>query len=128
MKCALLTHPRFSNHWQWVVMLIVLVVAIAGIWVGACIWRRQYLKKKERQRTWAQKQSGSTNRPSWGPGDPRATEAGQAMGTRPPIGSTPPSDDPRTAGVFMPKAQQSAVPEVETEKPKKKRWGRKDQS
>ncbi|OLN96272.1 hypothetical protein CCHL11_04482 [Colletotrichum chlorophyti] len=37
-----------SNHWKWVVMLVVLVVGIAGIWIGACIWRRRYLKKKDR--------------------------------------------------------------------------------
>jgi len=39
----------FSTHWQWVVMLIVIIVAIVGGWVGACIWRRAYLRKKERQ-------------------------------------------------------------------------------
>lgn len=26
-----------------------MVVAIAGIWIGACIWRRRYLRKKDRQ-------------------------------------------------------------------------------
>jgi len=26
-----------------------MVVAIVGIWVGACIWRRRYLRKKDRQ-------------------------------------------------------------------------------
>jgi hypothetical protein len=25
-----------------------MVVAIVGIWVGACIWRRRYLRKKDR--------------------------------------------------------------------------------
>ncbi|KAF4126959.1 integral membrane protein [Geosmithia morbida] len=39
-----------SNHWKWVIMLVVLVVAIVGIWVGACIFRRRYLKKKEQQK------------------------------------------------------------------------------
>jgi hypothetical protein len=37
-----------STHWKWVVMIIIVVVGIAGIWVGACIWRRKYLKKKDR--------------------------------------------------------------------------------
>ncbi|KAF5527217.1 hypothetical protein CGCA056_v000342 [Colletotrichum aenigma] len=37
-----------SNHWRWVVMLVILVVAIAGIWIGACIWRRRYLRRKDR--------------------------------------------------------------------------------
>ncbi|KAG9236271.1 hypothetical protein BJ875DRAFT_235859 [Amylocarpus encephaloides] len=38
----------FQNHWKWVVMLVVLIIVIAGSWVGACIWRRAYLRKKER--------------------------------------------------------------------------------
>lgn len=33
---------------RWVVMLIVVFIGIAGIWVGACIWRRKYLKKRDR--------------------------------------------------------------------------------
>ncbi|OAQ95514.1 integral membrane protein [Purpureocillium lilacinum] len=56
-----------SNHWQWVIMLVVLVVGIAGIWIGACIWRRRYLRKKDRQTSLGQKHSGSASRPSWGP-------------------------------------------------------------
>lgn len=51
-------------------MLVVLVVGIAGIWIGACIWRRRYLKKKDRQSTIPQKHSGSVSHPSWGPGLP----------------------------------------------------------
>jgi hypothetical protein len=61
------TGDWLSNHWQWVIMLVILVVGIAGIWIGACIWRRRYLKKKDRQSTLPQKQSGSASRPSWGP-------------------------------------------------------------
>ncbi|KAI0013536.1 hypothetical protein F4779DRAFT_400557 [Xylariaceae sp. FL0662B] len=37
-----------SNHWRWVIMIIIIGVGIIGIWVGACIWRRKYLKKKDR--------------------------------------------------------------------------------
>ncbi|KAI9158174.1 hypothetical protein HJFPF1_06165 [Paramyrothecium foliicola] len=94
-----------SNHWQWVVMLVVLVVAIAGIWVGACIWRRRYLRKKDRQSTLPQKQSGSVSHPSWGPG----------MG---------PSPSDNAPGVFMPgtaaAGSGSASPSPYEEKPKKK--------
>ncbi|KAH7150389.1 hypothetical protein B0J13DRAFT_287876 [Dactylonectria estremocensis] len=57
-----------SNHYQWVIMLVILVVGIAGIWIGACIWRRRYLRKKDRQRSLGQKHSGSASHPSWGPG------------------------------------------------------------
>ncbi|KAK3362314.1 hypothetical protein B0T25DRAFT_512550 [Lasiosphaeria hispida] len=39
----------FSTHYQWVIFLIIMVVAVIGIWVGACIWRRRYLRKKDRQ-------------------------------------------------------------------------------
>ncbi|KAK2612737.1 hypothetical protein QQS21_001188 [Conoideocrella luteorostrata] len=56
-----------SNHWQWVIMLVILVVGIAGIWIGACIWRRRYLRKKDRQTSLGQKHSGSASNPSWGP-------------------------------------------------------------
>lgn len=48
-------------------MIVIVVVGIAGIWIGACIWRRRYLKKKDRQSTLGQKQSGSKSHPSWGP-------------------------------------------------------------
>jgi len=73
-----------SNHWQWVIMLVVLVVAIAGIWIGACVWRRRYLRKKDRQTSLGQKHSGSASHPSWGPAvtgsdsaTPMAYNAGQ---------------------------------------------------
>ncbi|QUC19365.1 uncharacterized protein UV8b_03606 [Ustilaginoidea virens] len=56
-----------SNHWQWVIMLVVLVVGITGIWIGACVWRRRYLRKKDRQLSLGQKHSGSANIPAWGP-------------------------------------------------------------
>lgn len=60
--------PRLSNHWQWVIFIVIMVVGIAGIWIGACIWRRRYLRKKDRQSSLGQKHSGSASRPSWGPG------------------------------------------------------------
>ncbi|PNY23221.1 Uncharacterized protein TCAP_06833 [Tolypocladium capitatum] len=56
-----------SHHWQWVIMLVVLVVAIAVIWIGACIWRRRYLRRKDHQTSLGQKHSGSASNPSWGP-------------------------------------------------------------
>ncbi|KAK8049452.1 hypothetical protein PG994_011182 [Apiospora phragmitis] len=37
-----------STHWQWVIFIVVVVLGIAGIWTGACIWRRKYLRKKDR--------------------------------------------------------------------------------
>ena len=69
-QCILyhLHHLRISGHWQWVVMIVVLVVGIGAIWVGACVWRRRYLRRKDRQSTLGQKQSGSAAYPSWGPG------------------------------------------------------------
>lgn len=39
----------FEGHYQWVIFLVIMVVAIVGIWVGACIWRRRYLRKRDRQ-------------------------------------------------------------------------------
>ena len=40
---------RITNHYQWIIFLIVMVLAIVGIWVGACIWRKKYLAKRDRQ-------------------------------------------------------------------------------
>ncbi|CAM1511768.1 Fc.00g092810.m01.CDS01 [Cosmosporella sp. VM-42] len=111
-----------SNHWQWVVFLVVMVVAIAGIWVGACIWRRRYIRKKDRQTSLGQKHSGSASRPSWGPGMEGSTTASPAP--------TPydPAYDPQrnSAGVFTPQpgAAAAALAEKPAPKPKKdrKRW------
>jgi len=36
-------------HWRWVIFIVVVVLGIIGIWVGACVWRRRYLRKKDRQ-------------------------------------------------------------------------------
>lgn len=61
-------------------MIVIIVVAIVGIWVGACIWRRRYLKKKDRQSSLGQKHSGSASRPSWGP---PVTGSGNVVPTAP---------------------------------------------
>lgn len=53
-------------------MLVILVVGIAGIWIGACIWRRRYLRNRELRR----QAGGNTN--SWGSGVP-AAEAGAGI-------------------------------------------------
>ncbi|KAF3012400.1 hypothetical protein E8E14_010005 [Neopestalotiopsis sp. 37M] len=45
---AEVTGQLMSNHWKWVIMIVIVVVGIGGIWIGACIWRRKYLKKKDR--------------------------------------------------------------------------------
>lgn len=113
---------RISNHWQWVVMIAVLIVAIAGIWVGACIWRRRYLKRKDRQSTWGQKQSGSNSRPSWGPGEHENQTA-----SRPNMNSVAPSDDHRGPGVFMEDGEAQRGSPVE-EKSNKKRWLSKERT
>lgn len=38
-----------STHWQYVVMLVVLIVGIAGLWVAAVLLRRRYNRKRETQ-------------------------------------------------------------------------------
>jgi len=38
-----------STHWQYVVMIVVIVIGIIVIWVGACLWRRRRLRKKDMQ-------------------------------------------------------------------------------
>lgn len=39
----------FQGHWKWIVMLIVMIIAIVGGWVGAIFLRRRYILKKERE-------------------------------------------------------------------------------
>lgn len=94
-------------------MLIALVVGLGGLWIGACIWRRRYLKKKEALKH-QNRQSGSAVHHSWGP-----DAAQRHLGSGPPIGSSPAVNDSRAAGSFMPGAQAAAV----EEKPRRKFFG-----
>lgn len=84
-------------------MLVVLIVAIAGIWIGACIWRRRYLRRKDRQTSLGQKQSGSASHPSWGPTSGPTRDSGAPM-------------------TYTSNAE-AAYPKFESaEKPQKKKW------
>ncbi|KAK4116569.1 hypothetical protein N656DRAFT_258031 [Canariomyces notabilis] len=94
-----------DNHYQWVIFLVIMIVAIVGIWVGACIWRRRYLRKKDR-------------RYALGTNLARATESGRVV----PNTSSAGSIHVPAAGMFNPAPISSAG--VYEEKPKKK-WGRK---
>ncbi|KAL2072611.1 hypothetical protein VTL71DRAFT_11954 [Oculimacula yallundae] len=38
-----------SGHYQWVIMIVVIFFAIVFGWIGACLFRRRYLRKKERE-------------------------------------------------------------------------------
>ncbi|EFW99952.1 hypothetical protein CMQ_270 [Grosmannia clavigera kw1407] len=38
-----------SSHKQWVAFIVIVVVGIALIWIGAAMWRRRYLRNKDRQ-------------------------------------------------------------------------------
>lgn len=68
-------------------MIVIVVVGIACIWVGACIWRRKYLKKKDRMyelgkglpSTVAVNADGKLV----GPGAPKSGEAGMFMSSGP---------------------------------------------
>jgi hypothetical protein len=96
---------RISGHYQWVIFLVVMVVAIVGIWVGACIWRKRYLRNKDRQY-------------ALGTNLARATESGRV------VAHSGNSRDlhPPSAGMFDPAPISSAG--VYDEKPKKgkKKW------
>ncbi|KAF5023677.1 hypothetical protein F66182_4243 [Fusarium sp. NRRL 66182] len=103
-----------SNHWQWVIMIVILVVGIAAIWIGACIWRRRYLRNKDRQSSLGQKHSGSASRPSWGPG----IEASESGGI--PYDNGYDDSNRNSNGLMLPGAAAGGAPGEE--KPKKKRW------
>ncbi|KUJ22693.1 uncharacterized protein LY89DRAFT_307774 [Mollisia scopiformis] len=38
-----------STHYKWVIMLVVMFVVIVGTWVAACLFRRRYLRRKEKE-------------------------------------------------------------------------------
>jgi hypothetical protein len=40
---------RLQGHWKYIVMLVIMIIAIVGGWVGAVFLRRRYLRKKERE-------------------------------------------------------------------------------
>ncbi|KJR83712.1 uncharacterized protein SPSK_00164 [Sporothrix schenckii 1099-18] len=44
-----LTLLRIATHYQWVIFVVVMVVGITSLWIGACVWHRRYLRKKDRQ-------------------------------------------------------------------------------
>lgn len=98
-----------EGHYQWVIFLVVMVVAIVGIWVGACIWRRRYLRKRDRQY-------------ALGTNLAHATESGRVV----PNGSNAGSIHRPGAGMFDPAPLSSAG--VYNEEKHKKKWGFKERA
>ncbi|KAK0632772.1 hypothetical protein B0T14DRAFT_491066 [Immersiella caudata] len=94
-----------SSHYQWVIFLVIMVVAIVGIWVGACVWRKRYLRNKDRQY-------------ALGTNLAHATESGRVI----PNSGNPGDLQPPGAGMFDPAPISSAG--VYNEKPpkKEKKW------
>ena len=83
-----------------------MVVGIVGIWVGACIWRRRYLRKKDRQY-------------ALGTNLAHATESGRVV----PNYSNGGSVHLPAAGMFQPAPISSAGVYEEKQKTKKgKKW------
>lgn len=96
-----------------------MVVGIAGIWIGAAIWRRHYLRKKDRQyalgKNLARRTGSGQNPYGGGAGSTTPTRSGSLM---------QPSQQPQRpgAGMLMPASLSSA--NVYEEKPPKakKKW------
>ncbi|CAK7272344.1 hypothetical protein SEPCBS57363_005083 [Sporothrix epigloea] len=42
-------HSWFATHYQWVIFIVVMLVGLTSLWIGACVWHRRYLRKKDRQ-------------------------------------------------------------------------------
>lgn len=97
-----------DGHYQWVIFAVIMVVAIVGIWVGACVWRRRYLRKKDRMY-------------ALGTNMARATESGRVV---PNDGSSAGSVHAPAAGMFDPAPLSSAGVYGEKE-PKSKKWALK---
>ncbi len=107
LGCRVLTSrpcARLDNHYQWVIFLVIMVVAIIGIWVGACVWRRRYVRKKDRVYALGNNLARSTGS---GRVVPNASSAGSIH--VPSAGFTDPAPI-SSAGVYG-------------EKPQKKKWG-----
>lgn len=94
-----------SNHYQWVIFLVIMIVAIVGIWVGACIWRKRYLRKRDRQY-------------ALGTNLAHATESGRVV----PNDSQQGSIHVPQPGMFEPAPIESAGVYGEKPKEKKKKW------
>ncbi|KAL2137001.1 hypothetical protein VTI74DRAFT_10477 [Chaetomium olivicolor] len=94
-----------DNHYQWVIFLVIMVVAIVGIWIGACIWRRRYLRKKDRQF-------------ALGTNLARATDSGRVV----PNASSAGSLHVPAAGMFDPAPISSAGVYGEKRPKSKKKW------
>lgn len=109
-----------SSHWQWVIFIVVMVVGIAGIWIGAAIWRRHYLRKKDRQYALGKNLAARTGSGQNPYGATSPTRSGSIMQG----GSL--SGRP---GMFMP-AHSNSNAALYTEKPPKakKKWNFTDRS
>ncbi|KAJ2899560.1 uncharacterized protein MKZ38_002993 [Zalerion maritima] len=101
-----------SSHWKWVVMIVVIFVGIVGIWVGACIWRRHYLKKKERMYEMGKHNAARTSGTGpWAPGSGVNVRYGDNVNPGPPNESAPPSNIPHpNAAVLNPPAFEEKQP------------------
>ncbi|KAL9123822.1 MAG: hypothetical protein Q9217_006788 [Psora testacea] len=56
----------FSNHWKWIVMLIVIFLGISAIAVGGWFVHRRYHRRRESQ--WSSAPGSQPNINTWGPG------------------------------------------------------------
>lgn len=83
-------------------MIVVLVVGIAAIWVGACVWRRRYVRRRDRLSLMT---GGGKPNPAGSPSaSPTQWDAPTSMTSQPPnlgIGAVD-NRDPRNKGRFMP--------------------------
>lgn len=111
---AILLFGRISSHWQWVIFIVIMVVGIAGIWIGAAIWRRHYLRKKDRQYSLGKNLAART-----GSGQ---NPYENAIPTR--SGSLMHHNAPGQPGMFMPGSEVPSAGGYEEKPPKsKRRWG-----
>jgi hypothetical protein len=101
----MLTYGRLSTHYQWVIFLVIMVVGIICIWVGACIWRKRYLRRRDRQY-------------ALGTNLAHATESGRVV----PNASNGGSIHVPQAGMFSPAPISAAGVYGEKPKKEKRKW------
>lgn len=83
----LANRPRLAGHYKWVIMLVIIIFLIVGGWIAACMLRRRYIRKKEKEFemrppvAWGPHQlQGMTGGYNYGDGVSDANRAGESNG------------------------------------------------
>jgi hypothetical protein len=103
---------RMSNHWQWVIMIVVLSLAIVIGWIAACLLRRRYIRRKERE---------YELRPPAAPWVAGVTHP-SAPGPSPYVDGVMPKGKDRDSGMFVSRPPSAARGQLNEKSDGRKKW------